>query len=68
MGKFSTVDEYIAAQEPWNAEKLSTLQKIVKKHAPTAKENIKWAQPVYKDDNAPFCFMRAHKDHVNIGF
>ena len=29
---------------------------------------IKWSQPVYEDDFGPFCFMKAHKNHVNIGF
>jgi hypothetical protein len=23
---------------------------------------------VYEDDIGPFCFLRAHKNHVNIGF
>ncbi|KYK31625.1 MAG: hypothetical protein AYK22_02100 [Thermoplasmatales archaeon SG8-52-3] len=29
---------------------------------------IKWSQPVYEDENGPFCFIKAHKNHVNIGF
>ena len=39
-----------------------------KQFASYAKEVIKWSQPVYEDDFGPFCFMKAHKNHVNIGF
>jgi hypothetical protein len=40
----------------------------VKKAAPKGESGIKWAQPVFWDDNGPFCFIKAHKNHVNIGF
>lgn len=29
--------------------------------------SIKWAQPVF-EQNGPFCYVRAHKDHVTLGF
>ena len=68
MTKVSTVDEYVSMQDPWKKEILTKLRAIVKKNAPNTKESIKWAQPVYENDDGPFCFMRAHKNHVNIGF
>lgn len=68
MGKYVTIDEYIQNQEPWKREILITLRTYVKKYAPNAKEAIKWSQPVYEDENGPFCFIRAYKEHINIGF
>ncbi len=68
MTKISTVDEYISIQDPWKKKVLTMLREIVKKNASTSKESLKWAQPVYENDDGPFCFMRAHKNHVNIGF
>ena len=68
MGKASTIDDYINSQEQWKKDILLKLHKIVKENAPTAEEAIKWSQPVYSDNNGPFCFIRAHKNHINIGF
>jgi hypothetical protein len=68
MVKVSTVDEYVSLHEPWKQDILTKLREIVKKNAPNTKESIKWAQPVYENDDGPFCFIRAHKNHVNIGF
>ena len=44
------------------------LVSIVKKAAPKQNSGIKWAQPVFWNSAGPFCFIRAHKNHVNIGF
>ncbi len=66
MGK-KTVDEYIAEQESFKADILSAARKVVKDTAPDAEEAVKWAQPVYSL-NGPFLFMKAFKDHVNVGF
>jgi hypothetical protein len=68
MIKYQTVEEYIEKQEEWKSKILIDLRKIIKKSAPKSKESIKWSQPVYEDNIGPFCFLRAHKDHVNIGF
>ena len=62
-----TVDEYVLSQEEWASEILTELRRIVRENAPDASESIKWAQPVY-EDNGPFCFIKAHKKHVNFGF
>jgi hypothetical protein len=44
------------------------LVSIVEKAAPKKDSGIKWSQPVFWDENGPFCFIKAHKNHVNIGF
>ena len=66
--KYNTVDDYIKDQEEWKGKIIIQIRKILKKSAPNSKEVIKWSQPVYEDENGPFCFMKAHKNHVNIGF
>lgn len=65
MGK--TVDEYIAGLETERADAVSQLREIVRDAAPEASEAVKWAQPVY-ESNGPFCYIKAFKNHVNIGF
>ncbi len=66
-GSGKTVDGYVASLEGWQAEVVSELRRIVREAAPRATESIKWAQPVY-EDNGPFCWIKAHTGHVNIGF
>ena len=34
---------------------------------PDAAASIKWSQPVF-EQNGPFCYVRAFKNHVNFGF
>jgi hypothetical protein len=43
------------------------LRSVVRKAAPGARESVKWAQPVF-ELNGPFCYIRAHSKHVNLGF
>ena len=43
------------------------LRDVVRAAAPEAQEKIKWAQPVF-EDNGPFCYINAFKNHVNFGF
>jgi len=62
-----TVDNYIQGLEKWKAEIVSRVRSIVLEAAPKAKENIKWSQPVY-EANGPFCYVRAFKNSVNVGF
>ncbi|MCH7588941.1 MAG: DUF1801 domain-containing protein [Chloroflexi bacterium] len=65
MGK--TVDEYIAGLDGWRADAVTQLREIVREAAPEASEAVKWAQPIY-ESNGPFCYIKAFKNHVNIGF
>ena len=67
MAKARTVAEYAAGFGDWRAEVVLALRDLVREVAPEAKESIKWAQPVF-EDNGPFCYIRAFKNHVNFGF
>jgi hypothetical protein len=40
---------------------------MVRQATPDATISIKWGQPV-AEHRGPFCWMRAHSNHVNIGF
>jgi hypothetical protein len=62
-----SVDEYVAGLSGWQAEVVARLRAIVREAAPEAEEAVKWAQPVYSS-GGPFCFIRAHAKHVNLGF
>ena len=62
-----TVAGYIAELEGWQAEVASSVREIVRGAAPEATESIKWAQPVW-ETNGPFCYMKAFKNSVNLGF
>ncbi|MGD2178496.1 MAG: DUF1801 domain-containing protein [Anaerolineae bacterium] len=67
MAKAKTVAEYIEGLGDWRADVVSSLRRLILETAPDAKESIKWAQPVY-EDNGPFCYIKAFKNHVNFGF
>jgi hypothetical protein len=67
MAKAKTVAEYAAGLGDWRTEVVLALRVLVREAAPEAKESIKWAQPVY-EENGPFCYIKAFKNHVNFGF
>ena len=68
MTKYETVDDYISDQTKEFADIITELRAIVKEAAPKAVEKMMWAQPVYKSSEGPFCFIKAHKNHINVGF
>jgi hypothetical protein len=65
--KATTVDEYVASLEEWQAEVVSALRTLIRQAAPQVQESIKWAQPVY-EDHGPVCYIKAFKNSVNFGF
>ncbi|MGD2105352.1 MAG: DUF1801 domain-containing protein [Anaerolineae bacterium] len=67
MAKAKTVDGYIAGLGDWRADVVSRLRDLITEAAPNASESIKWAQPVF-EDNGPFSYVKAFKNHVNFGF
>lgn len=67
MGKYRTVDEYIANVEPALRPVVRELRDVVREAVPAATETVKWSQPTY-EDNGPFCYIKAFKNHVNLGF
>jgi len=67
VDKKKTVEDYVAALPAEQQAIVSELRKIVKAAAPSAKESVKWAQPVY-EANGPFAYIKAYKAQVNFGF
>lgn len=67
MAKFTNVDEYIGNSEGWVREVLSHYRGVIRSAAPEAEEGIKWSQPVFSD-HGPAVYLRAFKNHVNLGF
>lgn len=67
MGKYASVDEYIASVEPTLRPIVTELRNVVRRAAPAASETVKWSQPTY-EHNGPFCYIKAFKNHVNLGF
>lgn len=68
MGKYNTIEDYIKDQEKDKGAIVKELISIVNKAAPKEDSGIKWSQPVFWNSDGPFCFIKAHKNHVNIGF
>lgn len=67
MGKYATVDDYIADVEPALRAIVTELRNVVRRAAPEATETVKWSQPTY-EHNGPVCYIKAFKKHVNLGF
>jgi hypothetical protein len=63
----TSVDGYIKQLRGWQREVVMTLRGIVKSQANDVTENIMWSQPVYTLDG-PICYIKAFRDHVNLGF
>lgn len=66
-GDRKTVEGYVAKLGRPLADVVQSLRKLIHEAAPTAKESIKWAQPVY-EANGPFAYIRAARSHVSFGF
>ena len=62
-----SVTEYENSLKGPRSTIVKRLRAIVRRAAPGAKESVKWAQPVF-EYNGPFCYIRAHSKHVNLGF
>ena len=60
-----TIDEYIAAAPIAAQAKLQELREILKAVAPSAKEGIKWGQPVLETSRILFSFS-AYTSHLNF--
>lgn len=62
-----TVDSYVAQLSVDQRAIAEALRASVIAAAPGATEVIKWSQPVFELDG-PFCWIKAHKAHVTLGF
>lgn len=59
------VDDYIRKQKSPQKEIVIGIRKVILKHFPKIKEEMKWGVPVY--GNGKY-YIAALKDHVNVGF
>jgi hypothetical protein len=62
-----TVEEYIAALQPVQAEVARAVRELVRQAAPDARESIKWAQPVW-EVHGPVCSIKAFRHACNVNF
>ena len=61
------VDAYVAGLAPAQRALFVRLRELVRAAAPEADETFKWAEPVY-ELNGPFAWIKAHREHVTLGF
>ena len=66
MEKFTTVDEYILAQEKAVQAILNKIRSVIKKAAPTAIESISYGMPAYKTYGKPLVYFAAFKNHIGF--
>ena len=62
-----TIEDYAKGLPPAQGRVVSSLVELVREAAPDSIGSIKWAQPVF-EQNGPFCYIRAFKNHVTFGF
>ncbi|MDP9249810.1 MAG: DUF1801 domain-containing protein [Chloroflexota bacterium] len=62
-----TAEEYMAAFDDWRTDAMKRLSELVGEAAPHSAVSIKWSQPVW-EWNGPMIWMKAEKNHVNLGF
>lgn len=61
------VTDYIEqAPSPFN-EIMQQLRALIHESVPDVAEEFKWSQPVFKSSK-DFCYLKATKKHVNLGF
>jgi uncharacterized protein YdhG (YjbR/CyaY superfamily) len=65
MTKFSTIDEYIAAQDNDRKSALQQLRKIIKAAAPKAEEVISYGMPAFKYGSV-LVYFAAGKNHYGF--
>jgi uncharacterized protein YdhG (YjbR/CyaY superfamily) len=66
MTKFSSIDEYIAAQDKEKKPVLQQFRKIIKAAAPLAEEVISYGMPAFKYDNSVLVYFAAGKNHYGF--
>ncbi len=66
MKAYKSVAEYIKSYPKDVAEKLKTLQSLVKKIAPKAEEGISYGMPAYKANGKPLVYFAAYEKHIGF--
>lgn len=65
MTKFTTIDEYIAAQTPETAERLEAIRKLFHKVIPDTDESIRYDMPSFATGNEHL-YVSAYKNHIGM--
>ncbi len=65
MKKFTTVEEYIAAQPAKSRKQLQSLRKTIRQVAPEAEEVISYNMPAFKHDGM-LVWYGAHTQHIGL--
>lgn len=65
MRKFSTIDEYINAQEPAVAERPTAIRKLFHTTLPTTEESIRYDMPAFTVGGYHL-YMSAYKSHIGM--
>lgn len=65
MNKFSTVNQYMAAQPPDVRERLTNLRNIIRRTAPQAEEVISYNMPAFTF-NGTLVWYAAFKKHIGL--
>lgn len=63
--KPATISEYIQSAPEQGRERLAEIYKILKEAVPSAKECIKWGNPVFEENRILFAFA-GFKSHLNF--
>ena len=61
------VDAYSRKLSPDQRQIVEAVRAIVRSAAPSSTEAFKWAEPVF-ESNGPFAWVKAHSQHVTLGF
>ena len=62
---FKTIDEYIQQFSPEIQEKLQSLRKVIKEHAPNAEERMSWQMPTFVL-HGNLVHFAVHKKHIGF--
>lgn len=64
--KAVSVEEYIALFPTETQKKLASLQRRIKKIAPTCVEGISYGMPAYKYRGKPLVYFAAYTEHIGV--
>jgi uncharacterized protein YdhG (YjbR/CyaY superfamily) len=64
--KWSTVDDYIVAQDPSVQEILRQLRELIRSLCPQAQESISYGMPAYKLHDKPLVYFAAFQHHIGF--
>jgi hypothetical protein len=67
MKQSEEVTSYIKNAPSSHGEIMESVRKLIHKSVPGTTEEFKWGQPVFRKTK-DYCYLKATKNHVNLGF